>query len=276
MLVGSGATGTISDLTERYPFLQQICDFTVKDVDLLPLLARGEITDSPDRVLVCHPNEDDALKSAMTMERLWRGRSPSIVVWLDGLETFIDEGGSRPGANLLAGGSGVLRAFGVVAAACDPALIREDLVERFAHVIHDRYRQGRRQHGEWSPDDPSLAPWDRLSPRLQRASRAQAEDIGRKLAQVDCAIVPRFGRDGGVVLSESDIESLAQQEHTRWCREYEQAGWRHSPQRSEERKLHPGLRPWCSLPRHFQRRNCDAIRELFDILSDAGFRVVRG
>jgi hypothetical protein len=226
-------------------------------------------------MLVCYRDEEYSLKAAMTAERRWRGRLCSIVVRLDGLASFLEDDGSLEG-NLLDAGSGILRAFGVVEAACDPLLIREDLVERLAQVIHDRYRQGRRQRGEWSPDDPSLDPWDQLSPRLQRANRTQAEDIGRKLAQINCSISPRFGQDGDEMLSEADVEYLAQQEHARWCQEYERAGWQYSPQQSEERKLHPGLRPWRSLPDHFQRRNYDAIRELFDILSDTGFRIVRG
>jgi hypothetical protein len=212
----------------------------------------------------------------MAAERLWRGRTPSIMVRLEGLAAFLDEKGSLHGVNVLDVRTDALRAFGVIAAACDPGLIGEDLVERLAHVIHDRYREGRRQRGEWSTADPSLQPWDRLSSRLREANRAQAEDIAHKLAQVNCAISPRFVKDGDAVLSDSDIDRLAQAEHERWCREHVRAGWRYAPQRSEERKLHPSLRPWRMLPEHFRRRNHEAVRELADILSDAGFRIVRG
>jgi hypothetical protein len=276
MVVGSGSAETIADLTQRYPFLEQVCDFTMQDLDLLPLLAAGAIAEPPDRLLVCHRSEEYAIKSAMAAERIWRTRLRSVVVRLDSLATFLDQDAQPDGTNLLDAGSGVVRAFGVVAAACDLTLIREDLIERLAHVIHDRYRQARRQREEWSPDDPSLEPWDRLSPRLRWANRAQAEDIGRKLAEVHCAISPRFSRDGDAVLSESDLEYLAQREHERWRQEHEQAGWQYAPEWSDERRLHPGLRPWGSLPVHFQRRSHDAVSELSDILADAGFRIVRG
>jgi voltage-gated potassium channel Kch len=275
-VVGEGANRAVGELTRRYPFLTDVCDFTPRDVELLPLLAEGELADAPDNLLVCYRDEEYALKSAMAAERLWRGRLPSIVVRLEGLAAFLDEDGSLRGTNVLDIRSDSLRAFGVVAASCDPELVGEDLVARLAHVIHDRYREGRRQRGEWSPDDPSLQPWDRLSPRLRDANRAQAEDIAHKLAQVDCAISPRFVKGGDAVLSDSDIDRLAQQEHERWCREHEKAGWRYAPQRSEERRLHPSLRPWRALPEHFRRRNHEAIRELSDILADAGFRIVRG
>jgi len=276
VLTGSGATTTIDELTQRYPFLRQICEFTAHELDLLPLLAAGAITDPPDRLLVCHPSEELALKTAMAAERSWRGRLRSVVVRLDSLATPLDEDGRTDGTSVLDAGSGVVRPFGVVATACDPAFIREDLIERLAHVIHDRYRQGRRQRGEWSAGDPSLEPWDRLSPRLRSANRAQAEDIGRKLAEVNCAISPRFSRDGDAVLSTTDLELLARQEHERWLAEHEKAGWQYAPDRSEDAKVHPGLRPWSSLPAAFRHRSHDAVRELSDILADAGFMIVRG
>jgi voltage-gated potassium channel Kch len=275
-LVDVHARSAVDDLVRRYPFLTAACDFSVRDADLLPLLSGGQAVRSPDRLIVCHQDEELALKSAMAAERLWRGELESIVVRLDGLARFLDEDGPVQGVRLLDGGAGLLRPFGVLNAACDPDLIGEDLVERLAHVIHERYRQGRRARGEWSDGDPSLLPWDELSPRLRLANRAQAEDIGRKLAEVNCAISPRFGRDADISLSEVDLEYLARLEHERWCTEHVEAGWSFAEQRSEEDKHHPGLRPWHALPEQFRRRTHDAVRELTDILADAGFKIVRG
>jgi Trk K+ transport system NAD-binding subunit len=275
-LVGAGADAVIGDLTQRYPFLHQVCTFTTDETELLTVLASGARAEPPDRLVVCHRSEEYALKLAMAAERSWRGRVRSVVVRLDSLAPYLGPGLGADGAALLDAGAGVLRPFGVIAAACDPRLIREDLVERLAHVIHDRYRLGRRQRGEWVPGDPSLESWDRLSPRLRRANRAQAEDIGRKLAEVNCAISPRFSPDGDAVLSEADLEYLARSEHERWLGEQRDAGWQYAPERSDERKLHPGLRPWNALPAHFRYRCHDAVRELSDILADAGFRIVRG
>jgi RyR domain len=254
------------------------------------VLAAGDVREPPDRLLVCHRDEEHALKTAMAAERSWRGRVRSVVVRLDSLWPYLrrpDPTGAagppdptgpaaRQGAALLDAGTQVLRPFGVVAAACHPELIREDLIERLAHVIHERYRLGRRQRGEWTPGDPSLRPWPELSPRLQRANRAQAADIGRKLAAVNCAISPRFGPGGDAVLSEDDLEYLARSEHERWLADLQEAGWQFAPERSDDGKLHPGLRPWAQLPAPLRNRCHDAVRELSDILADAGFRIVRG
>jgi hypothetical protein len=280
-VVGEPASAVIGALVQRYPFLQRVCEFSIRDVDLLPLLADGLLIEPPDRALICYPDEEYALKTAMTAERFWRGKSDSITVRLDGLAAFL---GDRDGAvlgpvsrgnRLLQIDPGSVRAFGVIGAASDPALIREDLLERLAHVIHDHYMLGRRRRGEWSDDDSSLQPWENLSPRLRSANRSAAEDIGRKLASIDCLIIPRFGPDRDVTLADADIEFLARLEHERWCDEYERAGWRYSLQRDEEQKLHPGLMPWNSLPETFRRRSAEPIRELSVILADAGFRIVR-
>ncbi|HEY6793456.1 MAG TPA: RyR domain-containing protein [Kineosporiaceae bacterium] len=291
-VTGPGAGSVVDELSLRYPFLTQACRFSTDERELLALLAAGEIHRPPDRLLVCHRDEEHALKTAMAAERSWRGRVRSIVVRLDSLWPYLRQPagstGPRPshpdragvpageGAALLDAGTGVLRPFGVVAAACDLALIREDLIERLAHIIHERYRLGRRQRGEWVPGDPSLRPWHELTPRLRRANRAQAEDIGRKLADVHCTISPRFGPGGDVVLSEDDLDHLARSEHDRWLAEHRNAGWQFAPERCEKAKLHPGLRPWAQLPTPFRNRCHDAVRELSDILADAGFRIVRG
>lgn len=274
-LVGPTAATLSGELTRRYPFMEQVCDVTAWDDDLLPLLAGHRLTEPPDRVMVCYTDEEYALKSAMTAERWWRAQLAAVAVRLDGLADFLTDGRFPGGQHLLDAGSGVIRGFGVIRVACDPELIREDLVERLARVIHDRYRQGRSQRGEWLPGDPSLEPWDRLSPRLRQANRTQAEDIGRKLAEVRCVVTARIGQGGDAVLSDTDLDVLAQLEHERWCQEHERAGWRYAPQRSDEHKLHPGLQPWHTLPQHFQRRTHDAVRELSDILADAGFRIMR-
>jgi hypothetical protein len=275
-LVDVNATATVDGLVRRYPFLTDVCAFAARDVDLLPLLSGGQAVPAPDRLLVCHRDEELALKSAMAAERLWRGELESIVVRLDGLARFLAEDGPVQGVRLLDAGGGLLRPFGVINAACDPDLIGEDLVERLAHVIHDRYRRSRRERGEWSSGDVALLPWDQLPPRLRQANRTQAEDIGRKLAEVNCAISPRFGRDADIALSEEDLERLAQLEHERWYDEHVAAGWSWGEQRSEDRKRHPGLRPWSALPEQFRRRTHDTVRELTDVLADAGFKIVRG
>lgn len=272
-LAGSGAADATAALVRRYPFVTDVCEVTTHEVDLLALLTEGRPPPPPDRLIICGEDEELALRSAMTAQRVWRRRSFLLLVRLEGLATFLE---GHPVAPRVDPPSDVLmQVFGLINFAGEPELIHNDLVEQLAQVIHDRYLQGRRQRGEWTRDHPALEPWDRLSPELQRANRSQADDLGRMLARLNCTIAPRIGTDEEVALSETDVERLAVHEHERWCGEREQAGWRYSVRRSDERKLHPGLVPWSALPEEFRHRTRHTVRELSDILADAGFRIVR-
>lgn len=286
-LVDPAAHRVLDGLLVRYPFLADTCRFDVHETDMLPMLDRWEAAEPPDRLLVCQEDEEHALKVAIAAERLGRPQIARIVVRLDGLSQYLHD--AAPGASpeqtgpatpaapgLFDDPHGRVTSFGVVAVAADPDLIGEDLVGRLARVIHERYRHRRRERGEWTPDDPSLQPWDRLSARLQADNRAQAADIGRKLAAVDCTISPRLGRGPGAELSAVDVERLAELEHARWVDERVRAGWEYAPTRCEERKQHPGLTAWPALSEQFRHRTVDAVNELTDILADAGFRIVRG
>jgi voltage-gated potassium channel Kch len=274
------ASPVIEQLSRRYPFLRAVCEFTAYHGDLLPALAGRRLRDAPDIALVCYDDEELALKTAMTAERFWQG-SRVIVVRLDHLATF--QGRRNPhGEDQFFGESGgKLRVFGVINAGADPELIRKDLIDRLARVIHDRYRIARHRERESSLAGPtannhrSLVDWDLLPADLQCSNREQARDIGRKLRRIGCVLVPRVGDDGPGVLGAAEVDQLARMEHERWRTEYEALGWQYGAQHDAARKLHPGLLDWAALPDPLRRRNQDAMVELPAILADAGFQIVR-
>jgi voltage-gated potassium channel Kch len=267
-VVDPTGTAAVSEIVHRYPFLGSVCRFAVHDADLLRLLADGELHDPPDVAFVCHEDEEYALKTALTAERLWRGAPRSMVVRLDRLA---DGGDGR----LFDEESSPLRAFGVLHAACDPRLIREDLVERIARVIHDQYRLARRGEGESIRTNQALADWEDLPPELRESNREQARDIGRKLRAVGCELIPRIRANGDGQLRDEEIERLARIEHDRWRADHDAKGWRYAERRDLARKLHPALCSWEKLPDELRRRNHQAVRELTTILADAGFQIVR-
>lgn len=275
-VVGENAGRRVEVLSQRYPFLPEVCRFDIRETDLLTLLLDGGLAGAPDRCVVANDDEERALKTAVMAERLWNGRVRSIVVRLDGLAGSLATGPGAAGTRLMRSESSVLRVFGVTGAACEPSLIQEDLLERLAQVIHEQYLRARHREGSSSSHEDSRQPWERLSARLRQANRAQAEDIGRKLAAIGCLIVPRFAQAGEHSLAPSDIELLARLEHERWCAEQERAGWRFAEERDAARKLHPSLLPWASLPESMRSRNYDPVRNLSTVLSDAGFRIVAG
>ncbi|AVT32161.1 hypothetical protein C6361_24890 [Plantactinospora sp. BC1] len=278
VLVDEAATEAAAQLTHRYPFLSRVCRIIPLDGglgELLGQLPRAGFPLPPDRVFICYDDEERALKTALTAEQLWHGGPGSMVVRLDRLANLREAFGSGTGLGVLDDLSGALRLYGVVHAACDPALIGDDLVERLARVIHESYVVARRRHGERPGGNPALVPWEELPESLRRANRAQAKDIGRKLRELGCALSPRVGPGDEHALEEPEIERLAILEHQRWLAEQVASGWRYAPHRDDERRLHPALSPWEDLREDLRERNHEAVRELPVILADAGFRIVR-
>jgi len=277
-LVDEAATEIAAELSQRYPFLSRVCRITPLDgglTEALRQLPRSGFPLPPDRVFICYDDEERALKTALTAEQLWHGGPGSVVVRLDRLANLREAFGSGTDDGILDDLSGALRLYGVVHAACDPALIGDDLVERLARVIHECYVLARWRRGDAPGSSPSLVPWERLPESLRRANREQARDIGRKLRELGCALSPRVGPGEEHALEEPEIERLAIMEHQRWLAERWADGWRYAPDRDDARRLHPAMLSWERLREDMRERNHEAVRELPGILADAGFRIVR-
>jgi hypothetical protein len=157
-------------------------------------------------------------------------------------------------------------------------LIGDDLTERLARLIHERYLDARRRAGLRPGDTPAMVDWSRLPESLRRANRAHVQDIAAKLLNLGCVVAPRRGGTGDVSAGEAiddRIEVLARLEHERWCRERRGDGWAYGESRDDVQQRHPALRPWDELPAEVQERNREEIRALPEVLSDSGFELIR-
>lgn len=271
-VIDPDATEAVGRLAERYPFLTRVCRMTPHDDDVEALIDGAPAGPDPDRLYICYDDEQEALKAALAAEHLWPGGSGAVVVRLDRLASLRE---AFDGGDLLGGLSRSLRLFGVVHAACDPALIGDDLVERLARVIHERYALDLARRGERPDGNPALVPWRDLPEPLRQANRAQADDIGRKLRAVGCTLSPRVGATPEHRLGDNEIERLAVMEHERWLADRVATGWRHADHRDDALRLHPAVARWADLGDDMRTRNRDEARQLAVILADAGFRIVR-
>ena len=269
-LVATDAPEVVRALTCRYPFLAGACTLRPRRGELLQMIRRGRLTERPDRVLVSYEDEEHALETAMLAEQHWRGSCESVTVRMDGALI----GGPTSIERLDVASGEVLQVFSKVVAAGDPALIQDDLMERIARVLHDRYVRARRTRGDEGPD-PAMVSWDDLPLHLRRDNRAQAVDIGRKITSLGYTITPRSPDRPGVSLSDADIHRLAQLEHQRWLSEHSALGWRFGDRRDDEHRFHPALRPWSELPDKIRHRNYDPFQALPTVLGEAGFQIVR-
>ena len=274
-LVDENATEALADITQRYPFVADVCRLRPHDEGLAGLRTGPAGDRPPTMVVVCLDDEEASLRTALTVDRLWHGGPGSLVVRLERLSSLRDAFDGSAGDPLLDQMAGVLRLFGVVEAACDPGLIREDVTERLARVVHDRYRMARLRRGESVENNPSMVDWGRLPVTQRDSCRTQAEDIGRKLRAIGCTLAPRGGPGDDHQLAEHTVELLAEMEHERWLAERTEAGWRFAEQRADEQRQHPDIVAWERLSTVARDKNRDAMRELTDIVADAGFRIVQ-
>jgi hypothetical protein len=166
-------------------------------------------------------------------------------------------------------------AFGSVDEQFAPAAVLHDVDETMARAVHERYLEEMRLQAPHAKPMPNTAPWEDLMETFRAASRAQAEHIDVKLANVQCC---RVAREGGAdfAFSDEEIERLSKLEHWRWCVDRWFNGWTYGPQKKGELLQHDQLKPYedltesqkdldreavCNLPRMLALSNAAIQRE---------------
>ncbi|MFI1989237.1 NAD-binding protein [Actinoplanes sp. NPDC020271] len=267
--VAPDATRLLERIARRHPGLRDDCRVTPYESTVEDLLA-----DRPDlrydRAFVFFADEKYGLQLALTEYRLWHRVAGDVVVAVEGLADFADAFSPKHPPPLLDPLNGRLKLFSPAAAGCDPELIAEDLAERLARLIHERYMIAAGPAGD---DRPAVLSWSDLPESLRRSNRLQAADIGPKLHQVNCAIVPSDGSGDVFRFRDDEIESLARRESRRWIEatraEARERGVPVPPQAARY------VRDWEDLPDDGREKCRAAIRDIPDILGEAGFQVVR-
>jgi uncharacterized membrane protein len=145
--------------------------------------------------------------------------------------------------------------------------------EELARAIHRAYLNDRLRKGERPGGRPTLVPWDDLAEDVRESNRDQARAIGRMLAGINCALTHQSAPALTFDYKEDEVLRLARVEHERWVNERTARGQIHGPDR--EPGTHPDLVAWEELAPDARHKNEQMIRELPQLLEEAGFRVVR-
>jgi hypothetical protein len=165
-------------------------------------------------------------------------------------------------------------------------VIEEDLVERLAQAIHERYLSWQMRRGVPMGADESMRPWresgqqrrsgqEQLSDDKKEANRAQARHIAYKLSRVGCAVVPLAGEEPAFELRDDEVEMLAELEHERWMAEREAAGWDYHSVRDDRARRHDRLVAWSKLSEDERDKDRQAVQALPALLAAVGLQVVR-
>ncbi len=156
-----------------------------------------------------------------------------------------------------------------------------ELIEALAGVIHERYLATSRAH-RTKIETNFDKPYDVLAPADKEPNRAAARRIPRILALIGAALVksrvlPSAGEPSAEEIRaylEFHVERLAEEEHRGWMEERFASGWRYGANRDNKRKLHPLLVDYDKLPFEQKAKDRDAVRNIPEIATKAGYRIV--
>ncbi len=244
---------------------------SLQAVDVEP----GEVTRAlvggpdPDAVYVRHQEDDETLGVALALEADLPTTLP--------IRACLTRAGSVAGLVATAGAAARLEMVSLIPELCRDGGIRDVELETMARAFHGHYVAQRRAGGQTVATNPSMVPWEALTPDLKQSNLDLARDIGRKLDLTGCELVPgRVGDAGGFEFAPDEVDALAPVEHDRWAREMTRLGWTYAPgDKDEVAKTSPYLVPWASVPPDIQEYDREAIRSIPAVLARVGLRIVR-
>jgi len=276
-VLGERAREAVTTTAERYGFLDEVCHIQVRFGSPTEFLAERDRLGAPrlHRMYVCQEDESEALGTALDAAAHLPSALDTIVVRLDRMSGMAHAFDPAAGAGALFDRlGGRLRVVDVADVGCDPSVIGLDLAEVLARTSHQRYLLERMADGAEPGSSAAMTPWETLDEDLRAASRAQAFDMGRKMASLGCLLVPRSAADRGFIYQPGEVELLARREHVRWMAERASRGWRYGP-RDDATKHHPDFIPWSELPEAERERDRDAVRAIPSMLAEVGLAVLR-
>jgi uncharacterized membrane protein len=158
--------------------------------------------------------------------------------------------------------------------------INVHVTERLAQAIHDAYgavyevgAQSAVARGQVPGGTASLGGWDELPEEFKESNRAQAREIGEKLAVIGCFTVPAVDQAPDFAFDDEEVRLLARLEHERWMDERTAQGFEFGPVRGD--RIRPDLVPWERLSEASRARNIQSVRWIPGLLARVGFQVLR-
>lgn len=148
------------------------------------------------------------------------------------------------------------------------------VTEHLARAIHGAYRQAAAGRGEAPGSRPPLRAWEELPDELKESNRAQARQVGEKLALIGCLMVPAFDPALTFEFDDEEVQLLARLEHERWMGERMALGYAHGPARHG--RMHPDVVPWEELPDEARAKDVAAVQGIPAMLASVGFQALRG
>lgn len=160
-----------------------------------------------------------------------------------------------------------------------PPALRERLAEGMFEIYKQRrYDMAKSAEERQSlQDERSMRDWEDLPPELKESTRAQADDIPRKLRAVGCFMLNEERSAPLIRVPEFSVEQLdmlSEMEHERFNAERLQRQWRMGPRNSKQRTT-PFLVPWRDLSQEWKDVDRVMVECVPNILRKNGWHIYR-
>jgi hypothetical protein len=157
--------------------------------------------------------------------------------------------------------------------------ISETAVRKIGPVIHETYNALGLRSGWIQPGKAiSLARLAKRDPTKAESNFAAARRMPKILSLVGLAIEAGDSSDELTREVRQHIELhldiLANAEHQEWMNWHESLGWKYAPNRDDDGKRHPCLKPYTELKEVDRCKDRDQVRHYPDFAIGAGFRIV--
>jgi hypothetical protein len=275
-VVDDDATKRIQDLKDEHPALESICRFVHAAIShrgvhpVLPHGHAGEVVPPLTKAYVTAYRDEDAVDTAFKLRSALDAAIPVEVALsrTQGVGRLINDANADEELR-----NRKIQMFPALESTCTVDLVRGGSLEPFAQALHNRWREKRLAKKEDAPT------WGKLDESRKESSRAQARDIKVKLQKYGCKIELLHDWNATVFpFDDDEAEQLAIDEHKRWIREREAAGWRQvdgDTQADPVRKTTPYMIPFDALPDDIAEYDREFVREIPKLLASAGLQIVR-
>ena len=148
----------------------------------------------------------------------------------------------------------------------------------YVHTVHAASQGTATGQGAGPGSRVSLRPWEELPEWLKESNRAQARQVGEKLAVIGCLTVPAFDPALTFAFAKEEVQLLARLEHERWVTERMAQAPARGPGPDgggPDGRGHPDLVPWEELTDEARAKDVQAVRNIPVILASVGFQVLR-
>lgn len=145
-----------------------------------------------------------------------------------------------------------------------------------AELIHLQYNElQRKRYPNKTLEHPD---WESLSDSLKQSNIHQAKSYFEKLDKVGYIALSKTEEsrleeiDG---FSDEQIEMLARDEHDRWYEERKANGWIYGQKKDTNNKISPYMKPYDELSEEIKNLDRDAIRNIFPLLNEIGYKIYK-